>query len=251
MGLLDRYIERRIQNAVADRGFRIRGSYIHPDIEEIAGIERAGWQDKLQELHQSGVPIAGVGGFFQAVPAPGNSEPQTAPSAATGGTSEVNLYTPATTSGNDFALIPQPGAFRAPQAWLISASGVITSSGGGQTNAMTARIGTSGTPSSNASLGATGAVALGSTITNALWTYVGFMQVTATGTGSNGKATGWGVYTVSQQAAGSASTAAIGMHGNTTASFDSTIQQGYVLSGTPSASGVSQQLIQFVMGSFD
>ena len=189
MGLLDRYIERRIQNAVSDRGFRIRGSYIHPDIEEIAGMERAGWQDKLQELHASGVPIAGVGGFFQAVPAPGNSEPQTAPSAATGGTSEVNLYT--------------------------------------------------------------GAVALGSTITNALWTYVGFMQVTATGTGSNGKATGWGVYTVSQQAAGSASTAAIGMHGNTTASFDSTIQQGYVLSGTPSASGVSQQLIQFVMGSFD
>ena len=251
MGLLDRYIERRIQGAMKDRGLRIRGSYVHPDIETLVGLESGEWQQRLYDLNQSGVPTAGVGGFLQTIPAPGNVEPQTPPTAITGVVVETNLYTPGTGSGLDFALIPQPGAFRAPQTWIVSAAGVITSSAGSQTCAFTSRIGTSSTPSSNVSLGATGTVGLGTSITNALWAYVGFYQVTATGTGTNGKATGWGVVNVSQQAAGSATTAIQGMHGNTTASFDSTIQQGVVLSVTPSASGVSAQLVQYVMASFD
>ena len=86
---------------------------------------------------------------------------------------------------------------------------------------------------------------------NALWTYKGFMQVTATGTGTNGKATGWGDVTVSQQAGGSVTSVAAAQHGNVTASFDTTIQQGYVVSVTPSASGVSAQLIQYVMMALD
>src|SRR6516225_1220113 len=115
MALLDRYINARIERALETRrhGPRIVGSFVHPnidtlaDVEQLAAMERAKWPAAWRGIATAGVPVAGIGGFPQVIPAPGNSEPQTAPAAVTGVTVETNLYTPATTSGNDFALIPQ------------------------------------------------------------------------------------------------------------------------------------------------
>jgi hypothetical protein len=226
---------------------RVLGSFIHPDIDEIMGIESREWVTRDRRLKNKGIPMMGLG--FAGLLQP-NSEPVVAPSATTGVTSETNLYTPATTTNAGWALIPM-NTLRSPQALFVIACGIITSSAGSQTVAVTSRIGTSATPSSNASLGATGAVALGSTITNALWVYNAFATVRALGSGTTATAVAHAEITISQQASGSATTAAIGMSGNTSATFDSTIQQGWVISVTPSASGVSAQLTQFALIAWD
>jgi hypothetical protein len=246
MKLFDRYIDQRVQRAIGQhRSPRIVSSFVHPDIEELMGIEARGWKMGMGELLDSGVPTAGLG--FAGPPLP-NTEPVNAPSAVTGVTAETNLYTPATTTNADWALIPQ-GGFRSPQAWLVLASGIITSSAGSQTCAFTSRIGTSATPATNVSLGATGLIALGSTITNALWTYQAQMTIRSAGT--SGSAVATAELVVSQQAAGSVTSVGTALSGNTTATIDTTLQQGYVVSVTPSATGVSAQLTQFCLIALD
>ena len=178
-----------------------------------------------------------------------NAEPVNAPAATTGVTAETNLYTPATTTNADWALIPQgPNGFKSPQTWICYYGGSITSSASGQTCAFTFRIGTSATPSSNQSLGATGAIALGATISNALWQGWTIFTVLTPGTGAT--AIGTSTVNVGQQA-GAATSTNTGMAGNTTATFDATLQQGFVISVTPSATGVSVQLKNFALMSLD
>lgn len=74
----------------------------------------------------------------------------------TGGTSEVNLWTPATYT-------PIPAGYAAPSMqWVVEAGGVYTAPATPGTLIVTARIGTSATPASNTTGGATiAAVALG------------------------------------------------------------------------------------------
>lgn len=226
---------------------RVVSSWVHPDIEALMGMEARGWKAGVDALKDSGVPTAGLG--FSGPPLP-NTEPVNAPAAVTGVTAETNLYTPATTTNADWALIPQ-GSLRSPQGWMVLASGIYTSSAVSQTAIFTSRIGTSATPASNATLGATGAISLGNAtaVTNGLWTYEA--QMTVRGAGTGGSVVSTAGVTVSNQAAGSVTAAQLGMSGNTTATVDTTLQQGYVISVTPSAAGVSVQITQFVLIALD
>jgi len=148
-------------------------------------------------------------------------------------------------------LIPQ-GSFRAPQAWLIFASGVYTSSSTSQTCIFTSRIGTSSTPASNATLGATGAVSLGAAaaITAGLWFYAAQMTIRTPGTSGTAYAVG-SVKISNVAAATGPTTTAEALFGNTSATVDTTLQQGYVISVTPSATGVSVTLGNFVLIAVD
>lgn len=223
------------------RNVRVQGAWEHPDFQELMALEARTWKSGLGRIEADGVPMAGLG--FAGLPLP-NTEPVNAPAATTGVAVETNLYTPATTTNADWALLPQ-GSIRSPQTWVVLAGGVYTSSATSQTCAFTSRIGTSGTPSSNQSLGATGAVSLGNAtaVTNGLWQYQANVVVTAAGTSA--KANAQVTVTVSNQAAGSVTASQLALAGNTTATFDSTLQQGYVISVTPSAAGVSVQMLQF------
>lgn len=228
-------------------GFKTISSWVAADIDEIMGIERAivPWGSTMRQMANSGIPMAGLGFAGLVLP---NAEPVNSPSATTGVTAETNLYTPATTTNAVWAIMPQ-GTMKSPQTWLIFYGGVITSSSSAQTCAFTFRIGTSGTPSSNQSLGATGLVALGSTITNAPWG--GWCMFTIRSPGTSGTAIGTATVNVGQQAAGSVTSTNTGMIANTTATFDTTLQQGFVISVTPSATGVSATLTNFLMMATD
>lgn len=250
MSFLDTY---RRQATLLDRPrasgrrMRIVSDWVHPDLVELVGKEQRRWGQQMRAVKAAGVPTAGLGFTGPVQP---NIEPVANLTAVTGVTAETNLYTPATTTNAAFALLPI-GSMRAGQAFRIFAGGVVTSTAAGQTVAITSRLGSSATPSSNASLGATGAIALGSTITNALWWYEGHMTIRTVGAGTAATAVNHANIQVGQQAAGSSTSANTGLSGNTTASFDSTIQQGFVISVTPSAAGVSVTLTQFLLVAWD
>jgi hypothetical protein len=123
----------------------------------------------------------------------------------------------------------------APDCYRIVASGLITSSGAGQTIIPNANLGTAiGT-----GLGAGVAAALGSTITSAQWYLLGDVTLRTAGTG--GTAIAQFVIKVSQTAgAGTGANVLNTLFGGTAqTAIDFTAAQGLTLGATPSATGVS------------
>lgn len=236
--------------AVADLSFSGLGAphkalWIADDLNEAITLEAREWVTRSRAIRD---PIAGLG--FTGVVTP-NTEPTVAPSAITGGTVEANLYTPATTSNAAWALLPI-GVIRAPQAYRIMAAGTITSSGAAQTCGFGMRLGTSATATTNAPFGQTGPISLASTIT-APWWFEGHITILTEQPG--GTAIGHHVVHIGQQAntgfVGSNSTNDGMSPGTIVATFDSTQQQGVVITVLPSAAGVSVTLKQFMLVAWD
>lgn len=186
---------------------------------------RQSWARLMRSLHASGVPVAmpeGTYGGLLAYPPAQNL------AAVTGGTINVAWWNPAV-----YSPIPA-NAVLAPQAYRVAATGLVTSSGAGQTLTMNPAIGTA---VAGQALGASTALALGSTITNAFWYMMG--DITIRTSGSSGTAYGMFKY-VFGTTAGATVTVSTALFGNTvaTADFQSTAQ-GILIAATPSAAGVS------------
>ena len=230
------------------RRAKVVGSFVASDLDQVMADQAREWPSRMNALRGSGVPLAGLG--FAANPQP-NTEPVNAITATPGGSGiEANLYTPATTTNADWALMPL-GSIRCPQTWLVYAAGTFHTASAGETMTFTSRIGTSGTPSSNVSLGATGAInpSSGAGITGGAWMYEAQMTITKPGT--SGTAIANVKVTASTTAAGAAASVC-GMAAASAGTFDTTIQQGYVISlayGTSASSTIT--LNQFVMIAID
>jgi hypothetical protein len=187
--------------------------------------ERKDWKLVNGRLANSGDPIAleGTYGGVLAYPPAQNL------TAVTGGTSNVAWWSAALYS-------PLPAnSVLAPDCYRIIASGLITSSGAGQTITPNANLGTAiGT-----GLGAGVAAALGSTITSAQWYLLGDVTLRTAGTG--GTAIAQFAIKVSQTAgAGTGANVLTTLFGGTAqTAIDFTAAQGLTLGATPSATGVS------------
>jgi hypothetical protein len=158
--------------------------------------------------------------------------PLAALAAITGGTSEVNLWTP-----NQWTSFPLgPGAnnyVTAGQQWLLEATGICTYAATPGTTAFTARIGTSATPGSNTILGAASAAVAGTTQTAVLWTLKGLLTVRTIGLpGANSTVYFAGEFhcPLAHQAAGSAGGVLFGG----AATVDLSIANALAISITPS-----------------
>ncbi len=222
---------------------RMVAEWVNPAIDELMDIERRDWTVRDRKIKG---PKAGLG--FTGVVQP-NIEPVVAPAAVTGGTVEVNLYTPGTGTNASWALLPV-GTIRAAQTFHVRASGVFTTSLASQTLLFTSRIGTSGTPATNVSVGATGALLPSGSagITAGLWDYSAVLVVRSVGTAGTMLCTSRiNLSTTAPPITGTVT----GMAGNLVGTVDTTIQQGFVLSMTPSAAAVSAQILQFVIVAFD
>lgn len=170
-----------------------------------------------------------------------SAEPVVAPAAVTGVTVETALF-----SAVLYSSIPA-GFLRSPQTFSLYISGLVTSSAAAQTVILTPRVGTS---TAGAALGASTALALGSTITNAFWdTWFNF-TTRAVGSGTAAAIYGIGDARVGQTA-GPTATLVTGLYGGTVANFDSTIAQGLFMGVTPSAAGVSIQATQVRLVAWD
>ena len=108
MKLLDNYLNKRIKAlGYEPKVTRFHSSFIHPDYDELMGYASAGYRpDGSRVSPQSSIDDLTAGFGFAGAPLP-NTEPVVAPAAATGSTSETNLYTPATTTNAEWALMPQ------------------------------------------------------------------------------------------------------------------------------------------------
>lgn len=166
--------------------------------------------------------------------------PLTALTAITGGTSEVNLWTP-----NQWTPLPVgPGAnnyLTVGQQWYLNATGVCTYPATPGTTAFTARIGTSATPASNTILGAASAAVAGTAQTGVLWTLQGILTVRSIGLpGANSILYFVGEFhcPLGNQAAGSAGGV---LFGGVSAGVDLSIANGLAISITPSVTGQSFQ----------
>jgi hypothetical protein len=169
--------------------------------------------------------------------------PLAALAAVTGGTVEVNLWTP-----NQWTPLPVgPGAnnyLTAGQQWYLNATGVCTypaTTPG--TTAFTARVGTSATVGSNTILGAASAAVQGTTQTAVLWTLQGILTVRTIGLpGANSTVYFAGEFhaPLAHQAAGSAGGVLFGG----AATVDLSIANGLAISITPSVAGQSFQVQQ-------
>jgi hypothetical protein len=158
--------------------------------------------------------------------------------AVTGGTSEVNLWTPA-----QWTPLPSgPGSnnyVTAGQLWELQSFGVCTypaTTPG--TTAFTARVGTSGTPASNTILGAASSAVQGTTQTGVHWFLNGNWYARTIGLpGANSTTYGKFVWTcpLALQAAGSQGGVLFGG----TATVDLSIANGIAISVTPSVAGQS------------
>lgn len=224
---------------------RVIQSWVAEGIDELMGVEAREWTRRSRALQG---PIAGLGFTGAVTP---NIEPTVGPSAVTGGTTEVNLYTPATSSNSAWSLLPI-GVLREPQTFRVIAAGTVTSSGAAQTLGFGLRIGTSATATTNAPLGQTGPIALASTITAPWWLEA---NVTVLTIQPGGTAIGSMHVDVGQQATTGfvgSNTVNTGLSpGTITATFDATQQQGVVITLLPSASGVSVSLKQFLLVAWD
>jgi hypothetical protein len=151
----------------------------------------------------------------------------------TGGTSEVNLWTP-----NQWTPLPVgPGAnnyVTAGQQWLLQASGIMTYAATPGTTAFTARIGTSATPGSNTIAGAASAAVAGTTQAGVLWELDGLLTIRSIGLpGANSIVYFLGKFhcPLGNQAAGSAGGV---LFGGVTAGVDLSIANALAISVTPS-----------------
>lgn len=153
--------------------------------------------------------------------------------AVTGGTVEVNLWSPSlwTPILAQYATVPQQ--------YVLTASGVLTlpvTTPG--TTAFTARLGTSAAPASNTIIGAASAAAQGTTQTAVPWWMDGLLTVRALGLpGANSTVHFRAMFhcPLGYQAAGVSGAVLIGG----TATVDLSIAQGLAVSVTPSVSGQS------------
>lgn len=166
--------------------------------------------------------------------------PLAALGAITGGTSEVNLWTP-----NQWTPLPVgPGAnnYCTPgQQWVLQASGICTYAATPGTTAFTARIGTSATPGSNTIAGAASATVTGTTASAVLWWLDGLLTIRSVALpGANAIVYFAGKFhcPLAHQAAGSAGGV---LFGGVTAGVDLSIANALAISFTPSVTTQSFQ----------
>lgn len=182
--------------------------------------------------------------------APEAQPPLAALTPITGGTAEVNLWTP-----NQWTPFPVgPGAnnyLTAGQQWELRASGICTYAATPGTTAFTARIGTSATVGSNTIAGAASAAVAGTTQTGVLWYLDGLLTVRSIGLpGANSILYFVGKFhcPLAHQAAGSAGGV---LFGGVTAGVDLSIANALAISITPSVATQSftpQQVAWFSRG---
>ena len=195
--------------------------------EEITWLknhERRNWKLINGRIAGKGDPtmLEGTYGGLNAYPPAQNL------TAVTGGTANVawwtaSLYTP----------LPANSVL-SPEAYRVTASGLITTSAASQTITPSSNIGTAvGT-----GLGTGAAATLGSTITNAQWYLLGDLTVRAAGTAGSVIAR---FMLKAGQVAGAATGANVltSLFGASQSSIDFTAAQGLTLGATPSAAGVS------------
>jgi hypothetical protein len=186
--------------------------------------ERPRWGVINGHLYESGAPTASIGAYggLSAYP------PAQALTAVTGGTANVAWWSPAL-----YTPLPANGLL-APSALRITAHGLVTSSGASQTITMNPAIGTA---VAGTALGASSALALGSTITGAYWHLDGDLTVRtvgSAGTAIAGFEMHWGT------AAGATATVSNALFGHTSATgIDFTAAQGILIAATPNNAGVS------------
>lgn len=167
-------------------GQRIRRDRI-TDLRELKEVEQRQWGRRMREIASLGEPMAGLG--FTGVVVP-NNELITYP-ASVSSQAEVNLYTNASSGASTWMWIP-PGTFRSPQSFRVWAGGTYSTSATTATMTWTTRIGTNAAAaSSNASIGATGAMAPGSVVGGGIaaasatafpWWYEAHLMVRSPGT---------------------------------------------------------------------
>jgi hypothetical protein len=244
------------------------GAFVDPSMDEILadvlklkqyeepGGRGSQWTERLHGLGArsliGGLPLGGAGGITGAIQP--NIEPTTAPAAQTGGTTEVGIWG-AATAPPAYAQIPV-GSIRAPSFLVLQASGVITSSAVAQTASFTGRWGSSATLASNPSIGATGLMSLGasSAQTAMIWIMEAFITVRRLDSGGGAAASLvlGAVNCMVGNTAGAAAASVAGVGGITAAaSFDALAVQGVGISVTPSAAGVSAQLLQYCLFAID
>lgn len=160
--------------------------------------------------------------------------PRAALTPITGGTAEVNLWTP-----NQWTPFPVgAGAnnyLTEGQQWILQASGICTYAATPGTSAFTARVGTSATPATNTILGAASAAVQGTTAAaGTLWWLDGICTVRTVGLpGANSVLYFVGKFhcPLAHQAAGSAGGV---LFGGVSAGVDISIANALAISVTPS-----------------
>ena len=162
--------------------------------------------------------------------APEALPPRASLAAVTGGTVEVNLFSPSQWT-------PVAANYMIEgQQWILDASGVMTLVSG--TVAMTARMGTSATPASNTIIGAASGAATGTAATAQPWILRGLITVQKIGLpGAN--STLVGRFRIDCPAAFQAAGFAGSILFGGSCTFDASLAQGVAISFTPSVSTTS------------
>lgn len=163
-----------------DKVFDIR------ELRELVEYEMRDWGPRMRLVKSLGEPTMGLG--FAGIVVP-NNEVVSTPASVSSQTEISIMGTLASTGASTWMYIP-PGNFRAPQSWRIWASGTYSTGATTTTITWTTRMGTTTTASSNASIGATGAMAPGSvnvggtgaSVTAVPWWYEAHLTITKPGT---------------------------------------------------------------------
>jgi hypothetical protein len=202
------------------------------------------WKVVNGRIAQKGDPVMNRGNFS----GPSAYANAQALAAVTGGAANVRWWDPAI-----YSPIPV-NSVQAPTAFRLWASGLVTSSAAGQTLTMNPAIGTA---VAGQALGASAALALGSTITGAFWRLEYGLLIRTPGTSGTAVGSGeitWGTTagaTPGTPTATNPSNALFGA-GNTVATADfQTTAQGLLIAATPSAAGVSVTPNVVVLQSLD
>lgn len=190
------------------------------------------WRMINGQIAAAGVPVNSRGPYA----GPGAIANAQALTAVTGGTTNVAWWSPAV-----YSPIPA-NSVQAPTSFRVMAAGLVTSSGASQTLTLNPAIGTA---VAGQALGASSAMALGSTITGAFWRLEYDLIVRTSGT--SGTAVGNGEMTLGTTAGATPGTPTAtnpsnymigGFNTVATADFQATAQ-GLLIAATPSAAGVS------------
>lgn len=190
------------------------------------------WKVINGRIAQKGDPVMNRGNFS----GPGAYANSQALTAVTGGAINVAWWAPGT-----YSPIPAQSV-QAPMAFRLWASGIVTSSGAGQTLTMNPAVGTA---VAGQALGASAALALGSTITGAFWRLEYGLLIQKPGTAGTAVGSGeitWGTTAGATPGTPTATNPsnALFSAGNTAATVDwVTTAQGLLIAATPSAAGVS------------
>lgn len=171
-----------------------------------------------------------AGGFAGLEAAP----PPDALAAVTGSVAETGLWSTAayTPIGGGGA----PIGARAPVAYELYASGLLTTGLTPGTWTLTPRIGTT---TGGGTLGASNAITLTASLTGVIWELTGRVTVRATGTGTNARAYGSFCLRAKLATTGNGAADQHILFGYTAATFDSTAAQGLFIGSTVGATTVS------------